>query len=245
MAALELFVLEWGVYPHRITLYLAEAGLLQSPHIKITVVIPDDMGKMSAPGKPPGSVPNLRLPDGTFIMQSTAILEYLDEIITRPDPEQSWQKEISLAAGGRSLLGSTAKERALTRDMLSDADEATIMFTYAAHKGSKLFETFEETSAVASRLTMEQCRARLTALDKAYEKLGRIGERQANVCDCVLFSLLEFADKVYGLDLCAQANLPSLRAFYEDFGKRPSARDTAAEGPKMICDLARQWIAEA
>ncbi|MBP0623184.1 glutathione S-transferase family protein [Cupriavidus consociatus] len=46
-----------------------------------------------------GEVPALRLDDGRVLTEITAICEYLDEV----------------AKGGRSLLGETAEERALTR----------------------------------------------------------------------------------------------------------------------------------
>ncbi|KAB8073509.1 hypothetical protein BDV29DRAFT_157492 [Aspergillus leporis] len=73
----ELFVLACGVHPRRILLYLAEKGLFPSLVINTTPVQITEHG-FDAPGKPPGSVPILRLPNGIAIKQLIAILNYFE-----------------------------------------------------------------------------------------------------------------------------------------------------------------------
>lgn len=226
-APLELFVFPWGVYPRRILLYLAEKGLAGHPHIRITQV--DIADNMSAPGKPPGSVPMLRLPDGSFIKQSVAILDYLEDVCDAPDPSQPWQAELSASATTGSMRGDTAARRARAREILALADEACSYFGLAAHKGSRIFVGLEETDPKASRLAMDYCRKRMGQLEEYYAEempLLEEGRRGVTFADCVLFSLISFAHGLYGVDLCSgpAGELPSLARCARWFGKRASAK---------------------
>ncbi|KAL8377117.1 hypothetical protein RB595_007997 [Gaeumannomyces hyphopodioides] len=227
-APLELFVFPWGVYPRRILLYLAEKGLAGHPHIKITQV--DIANQMSALGKPPGSVPVLRLPDGSFIKQSVAILEYLEDVCDAPDPSQPWQAELAAAATAGSMRGGeTAACRARAREILALADEANSYFGLAAHKGARVFVGVEETDLKASRLAMEYCRKAMGLLEPYYADelpLLERGTRGVAIADCVVFSLVSFAEGLYDVDLCSgpAGELPSLARFAQWFGKRESAK---------------------
>jgi glutathione S-transferase len=133
---LELYVLPWGLYPRRVLLYLTAKSLLSSPLLKITPVAPLPTG-MTAPGKPPGSVPILRLPDGTFIKQSLAIIEFFEDICENPNPSKDWQVEIAKTANQEaSMRGRTAEEKSRTREVLGLVDEASSQFSFACHKGT-------------------------------------------------------------------------------------------------------------
>jgi glutathione S-transferase len=133
---LELYVLSWGLYPRRVLLYLTQKSLLSSPLIKITPVAPLPTG-MTAPGKPPGSVPMLRLPDGTFIKQSLAIIEFFEDVCENPDLAKDWQVELARSANREaSMRGRTAEEKACTREVLGLVDEASSQFSFACHKGT-------------------------------------------------------------------------------------------------------------
>jgi glutathione S-transferase len=167
-----------------------------------------------------------------------------------------------------SLRGNTPEERARVNDLLSAVDEASTLFCFAAHKGSQLFVPLEETDKNAARLIMERCRAILKVIDGYYDtdgvfeinprpqspshnqKTANHGtdvkgyERGATVPDCVLFALLEFADKIYGIDFFESGNLPHLRAFHERFGRRSSA-EMKMEDWKLVegwAPIARQWL---
>ena len=135
-AQLELYVLPWGLYPRRVLLYLTPKNLLSSPLIEITPVAPLPTG-MTAPGKPPGSVPILRLPDGTFIKQSLAIIEFFEDVCENPNPAKEWQIELARSANRESSMrGRTAAEKARTREVLGLVDEASSQFSFACHKGT-------------------------------------------------------------------------------------------------------------
>jgi glutathione S-transferase len=241
--SLELYVLPWGIYPRRILLYLSEKGLESSPAIKITPVTLTSTS-MEAPGKPPGSVPILALPDGTFIKQSVAILEYLEDLCDDPDPAQDWQMQFAASALNKtSMRGETPQEKARTREMLALADEASSHFGFACHKGTALFVPREQTSALAAKLALESCKKALKLLEENYF-FAEDGELTCcTIAHCVLYSLLQFARELYGVDLLCGPELPALRAFYDGFRERDGARRRGEERyPEEIRKLACHWL---
>ncbi|KAG9256504.1 uncharacterized protein F5Z01DRAFT_634088 [Emericellopsis atlantica] len=240
-----LYTLTWGVYPRRVLIYLAEKGLSHSPHIDVVPCDISETGTLIAEGKPPGTVPILSLPDGSFIKQSVAIIDYFEDICAQPDPAQPWQKELADSANRRTnMRGTTAEERARHRDMVILADEVTSLFGFACHKGTALFVTLETTNALTAKLALELCTKNLRLLDRYYaegaEKEG--AERSVMVVDCVLFSTLHFARNMYNLDLLDDAELSHLRSFYLDFGKRDSVQVGEHFYPDELRKLASQWL---
>ncbi|KAI5864802.1 hypothetical protein GGS23DRAFT_561866 [Durotheca rogersii] len=249
MAYLELFALTWSLYPRRVLIYLHEKGLLPSPHIKVTPVT-NVFGtrKMVAPGKPPGTVPILVLPDGSLIKQSIAILEYFEELCD--NPQEDWQKEIAATAKRSSMMGRDARARATTREVLQLADEATSFFTFACRTGTKLAERMGPTNAVAARMTMEYVWQAMRLLEAYYEGAdarvaGSDSDETATaitIADCVLFSLLQFSKGLYGRDIVAEIELPNLRKFYDAFSQRESAKIPADFYPRELTEVAQVWL---
>ncbi|KAF3057212.1 hypothetical protein GL218_06147 [Daldinia childiae] len=242
MAHLELFLFTWGLYPRRILIYLHEKGLFNSPHIKVTQVTISATAEMIAPGKPKGTVPILVLPDGTFIKQSVAILDYLEDICDKP--EEAWQQDIASAAK-TSMRGSNARGRATIREILALVDEATSMFGFACHKGSKLFLEIEPTNSAASSMAMGIVRRNMKLLEPYYE--GRFeGDsseaEKVTIADCVFFSFLQFSRELYGVDLVADSELRNLRRFYVTFKERESAKIPEDFYPLYIKELAPIWL---
>ena len=244
-APLELFVLEWGIYPRRATIYLSEKGLLDSKYIKITPASVTAEGKLEAPGKPPGTMPILVLPDGQAITQSLAIIEYFEDIIE--NPQEAWQKELVASMPPektRSMRGKQNDhlERARVREMLAIADEVTSLSTFGLHKGSKLFEAMEPTSAEASRLAFAHCERNLGLLEQYYGGFEERMEKESgpNIVDCMFFSILQFMKVLYGKDLIA--GRPNLVKFYETFKERDSARIPEGYYPEIVSVLAPQWL---
>jgi glutathione S-transferase len=243
-AQLELYVLPWGLYPRRVLLYLTQEALLSSPLIKITPVAPAPTG-MTAPGKPPGSVPILRLPDGPFIKQSLAIIEFFEDVCESPDPAREWQVELARTANREaSMRGRTPEEKARTREVLSLVDEASSQFSFACHKGTALFVPLEKTNALASELAMEYCKKTLRLVEENYAtELSRsIDNGRVSIADCVLYSLLQFSEGVYGVDLLSGPELPVLRRLREMLRSRSWVGLEEAECPKEIRSLASQWL---
>ncbi|CAG9936200.1 unnamed protein product [Clonostachys rosea f. rosea IK726] len=244
-ANMDLYVLPATYYPRRVLIYLYEKGLINSAHINVIPVEISQTGQMAAPGKPPGSVPILRLPDGTLIKQSLAILEYFEDICDHP--KDQWQKDLFKGTNCNSMRGATAEARARIREIMGLADEASSQFGFACHKGSKLFVPIEETNADAGRLAMEYCRKTLSTIEKYYEEDDRLQSEvfpEMNIADCVLFALLEFASGVYGVDFFANGQLPNLQRFSQMVGKRGSARipEEAWKQIEGVRIMGRQWL---
>ncbi|KAL2683315.1 hypothetical protein Neosp_007785 [[Neocosmospora] mangrovei] len=237
-APLELFVLPWGVYPRRVLLYLSEKGIISSPLIKITPVTITRQGMSTPDGKPPGTVPMLKLPDGTFIKESVAILEYFEDICA--DPQNDWQKELAKGAVTSSMRGETPEQKARIRDMLGLSGEACNYFGFACHKGTALFALSEATNAHAAKLSLEYCSKTLTHLSEYYEGDNLEDGRQVTIADCVLYSMLHFAKDLYGLHLVD--DLPNLQRFYGAFEKRESAQVKEDHFPQEMKELACQWL---
>lgn len=223
-------------------IYLHEKGLFDSPHIKVTPVTISPNGEMIAPGKPKGTVPVLALPDGTFIKQSLAILDYLEDICD--NPQEEWQKDLT-ARAKPSMRGGSSRERATTREIIALADEAASLFGFACHKGTKLFATREPADPSAARFAMAWVKKNLKLLEAYYE--GRFegddsdGD-EVTVADCVLFSLLQFAKELYAQDLVADAEFLNLRRFYNVFKEKESARIPEDFYPREFKELACVWL---
>ncbi|KAH8652784.1 hypothetical protein BGZ60DRAFT_519932 [Tricladium varicosporioides] len=249
---LELFILTGGLYPRRVMIYLHEKGLLppldppsssppnlpttpkpvQNSYFNLKVTPCSQKGlTMIAPGKPPGSLPILKIAEGRFIKQSVAIIFYLEELLSPSSPLSSPNpKNLEF----KSMRGETAEEKARNLEVLGLADEATSLFGLACHKGSAMFVLLEETDAKASRLALEGCEKALGVLERDYygddlrflesRTEGRDGDMEVEVtiADIILFTLLQFAQIMYKKDL--SASHPGLKRFYEAFGKRESAR---------------------
>ncbi|KFY58841.1 hypothetical protein V496_05937 [Pseudogymnoascus sp. VKM F-4515 (FW-2607)] len=241
--SLELYVLDFGVYPRRVVIYLGEKGLLDSGMIKIT---PVDM-QSGAPGKPDGTTPILRLPDGSFIKQSIAILEYFEDICD--NPREEWQKKLASYSKQPNMRGHSAEDRARMRSILGLADEAMALFGFACHKGSRLFETLEPSSPDGAQMAMEWTAKNLKLIETYYDGDVRFGTGggasttgASTIADCVLFSLLQFSNNLYSRDLLEDPQLPALKRFYDNFKERKSAAVPKDLYPAQFSQLASQWI---
>jgi glutathione S-transferase len=236
--SLELYVLEFGVYPRRVVIYLKEKGLLDSGMIKIT---PVDLQGV-APGKPKGTSPMLRLPDGTFIKQSIAILEYFEDICQ--DPQQEWQHKLASYSKQPTMRGQSAEERARMRSIMGLAEEAMIYFGFACHKGSRVFETVEPSCPEGAKMSMESSKKDLKLIETYLEGDTRFDTDGGipTIADCILFSFLQFTNNFYSFNILAGSDLPNLERFYENFGRRESTKIASEVYPEFLKDLARQWL---
>jgi glutathione S-transferase len=99
------------------------------------------------------------------------------------------------------------------------------MFGFACQKGTILFVSLGTKHAVTEKFAIGCCKKKLKPLeqyyaeDKQQQNCGRF-----TIAECVLYSLLRFAKDMYNVHLLAEPELPSLRRFYEVYGRRDSAR---------------------
>lgn len=230
-----LWVLPWGLYPRRITIYLKEKGIIDDFDI-VPVNITQD-GQEPAPGKPVGSMPILEIQpptlnkdgtakdDGHYIFQSRAILEFLEDTYG-PDSRPEM----------RDMRGSTPEDRAKVREMMDVLEEGVSFFGFYVHNASKLFEGMEEQSAEAARKGKERMERMFDLLESMAERDGpwlASKETGPTILDCVALATVQFAREVYQVDLVSGRE--RLRKMCEAFELREGSR---MEGfPAMIRDL--------
>ncbi len=155
---------------------------------------------------PFGTLPALRLDDGSVLSEITAICEYLEEI--RPTP---------------SLIGSTAAERAQTRMLVRRIDlnyieNVTSGFRYS--QGQKLFTgRMRLIPQAADNLKLKAADA-LALLDTQLSGRPYVCGERMTLADIMLFVFLDFAAQVRQP---FNPGLASIAALYERMKSRPSA----------------------
>jgi glutathione S-transferase len=102
----------------------------------------------------------------------------------------------------------------------------------------------EKTNALASELAMEFCKKTLRLVEENYAaELSRsIDNERVSIADCVLYSLLQFSEGVYGIDLLSGPELPVLRRLRGMLRSRSWDGLKEAECPEQIRSLASQWL---
>ena len=214
--SMTLYELEWGLYPRRVGIYLAEKGITDINRIAFDLLAgwpPPELERRS----PLAAVPILRTENGTPIRSSIAILEYLEERFPSPD-----------------MLGATPELRARTRELVAVIDEAALQFGIWCHKGSPAFAGREEQSREAGTIAADAYNGRLRMLGTlAGETPGTfLAGDGVTIADCIAMATLQFAEKLYGVPLpegCAV-----LRDWYDMFGKRPSAAAPSYPEPLLV-----------
>lgn len=186
----KIWVLPWGLYPRRVTIYLAEKGIADKFD-----VIPVDItaNGLEKEGKPQGTVPILEIEPpasgrpGRYIFQSTAILEYLED---------------AYGAEGPDMRGPTPEARARVRECTDMLNEATTWLVLYVKHGSSLYAARQNQDVGAARAGLEQMHKALSLLEKLADADGPflVGQSPMTV-DCILAATVQFAQTVYGIDM--------------------------------------------
>ncbi|MBH0012664.1 glutathione S-transferase [Pseudoalteromonas sp. NZS100_1] len=154
---------------------------------------------------PSAGVPVLELDDGTFISESTAITEYIDT-----------------AFEGPSLMGETAKERAVINMMQKRAESMVLdaVATYFHHATDGLGPELETYQNVAwGEKQGEKARQGFSYFNDVLAQSAFVGGEQFSIADITLYAGLVFA----GFAQIAIPNeLTHLVAWQEKVAKRPS-----------------------
>ena len=191
----------------RVTIYLAEKGI-ELDRIEVNLSAKEQKSPEFLKKNPLGKVPVLELDNGTFLPESAAIIEYLEEI--HPNPP---------------MIGETAEERADVRASERIASDVFIRLAYVllhSHPSvPKNRPGFIQIPQIAEALQ--------ESVDQLLDQLEiRIADREflagqhPTIADCTLFALLEAAYPAFEYELPERC--PRLRAWYERFSKRPSAK---------------------
>jgi|TARA_B100000315_G_scaffold237645_1_gene254611 glutathione S-transferase len=205
---MKLYMVPLAPNPTKVMLYIAErAGLGVNMDIE-QIVVNTVKGRHKEPEhlarNPFGTVPTLELDDGYYIVESLAIIEYLEDKF----PEQT-------------LLTGTAERRGKARDVerIIDLRLAGPMGAYGHAVNSPLGYPRDDQKAAQLVDAMQ------TPLDYLEDLLsdGRsllLGE-QASIADCTLQASLQFVRYV---EADVFGDRPLLRAWDERYRARPAAQ---------------------
>lgn len=189
--------------PRKLRVYCAEKGL-SLPYQTVDIMTGENRQPEFAKKNPLMGLPVLELDDGTYLTESLAIMEYLEEL--HPDPP---------------MIGSNPVERARIREA-----ERICEIGVMASIGT----IFQNTSPFfAGRIkqsadTAENSRGRLaqvlTVLDSRIGSNRFVAGSRPSIADCTLIAAFGFA-AFAGVEFDpAQKNVSR---WYADFQKRPSA----------------------
>jgi glutathione S-transferase len=193
--------------PRRVTIYMAEKGIECDI---VTVDMRAGVGRTPEflRKNPNGTVPVLELDDGSYLPDSSAIIEYLEELF--PDPP---------------MLGMTSAERAqirATERMATEFQTRNGLWSVNSHPSwPQRRPDFVQYPDVATFLAPGRDRS-LEALE------ARIGESEflcgsrPTVADCGLFAAVDTINRLTDYEI--PETVPRLRAWFERFRKRPSAQ---------------------
>jgi glutathione S-transferase len=200
----KLYSNETGANCRRVAIYLKEKGLsLEIQYMNLS------SGELKTPEfrkvNPAGLVPVLELDDGTYIPESTAIIEYLEEIHPKP-----------------CLIGQTPVQRARVRAIEMVASDLGVLTIAAAQHSHPMFATrLAQVPAVAAALQKSVDEHMQTLETHLGDKPYLLGS-DVTIADIVLFPLFQTCRE--RLKLPYAEGFPKLLAWYARFSERPSAK---------------------
>jgi glutathione S-transferase len=95
-----------------------------------------------------------------------------------------------------------------------------------------------------ARIAIDLCKKSLARLEDYYNERFRQAtlSNVITVANCILFSLLQFAKLLYGIDLTMA--FPNLKRFYEWFETRDSAQPEGLLCDESLKNIASHWLQE-
>jgi glutathione S-transferase len=209
---MKLYVFPIAPSPTRVRLYLAEKRAAGGRPELSEVQVDLRSGEQKAPAhlarNPLGRLPVLELPDGSFLTESLAIIEYLEE--RWPEPP---------------LIGRTPEQRARVRELERIAEHAVLgpiaRIVHATRSPLGLPPSPE--LARAGRAALPEGLARLDGV-LADGRPFLAGERPT-IADCTLAAAFQFAR--FG-EVEGPAGYAQLERWDEGYRTRPAARSVLA-----------------
>lgn len=234
-------------FPRRVIIYLREKGI---PSSLITIVHVSDPPENkvvggSYPPKPEGSLPILVIPNDdtgepTYIRQSIAIMNYIDEVCD--NGVQGFPRS------PYPMRGADILSRARVTELLSLADECTIAWnpvrTFGSGAGTMSIPEASNEMLRWIKRTLQTIERYIQ--DEDFTALRQGGKRGPNMAEIILYQFLEFTRDCYGRDMGRGSGeevvdvygrrtkeaFPKIEEFFAAFGSRESAKRDPAMGEK-------------
>jgi glutathione S-transferase len=203
--SMKLYGAHMAANPRRVKIYLAEKGLTAVEQVDLQPPYDEIRSESFLSKNPAGRIPVLELDDGTWLPESGAIIEYLEELFPEPN-----------------MLGSTPQDRAATRAFDRMTHDLFIwMRTYFPHK-------FERPWAAGAPRYPQVVEVLEPTIERALNNIDiRIGDNlfltnseRPMICDCHLYALMSAGGK-FGWEI--PDRFTRLKGWYARFSERPSA----------------------
>lgn len=190
--------------PRRVHLYLAEKGI-EVERVPVNLLGGETRSAEFCAKNPMGTVPVLELPDGTFVSESLAIIEYFEEL--HPEP---------------TMLGRTPVERLRTRELDRMCEFGVFMrIAQVLQNTHPYFAANVKQSPEAAEMGSRSLERALDVIETRFGDAPFLLGDSPWIPDCTLFAGLSFAFSM-GLKLNFDVR-PKLRRFNDAFRQRPSA----------------------
>lgn len=191
--------------PRCLRMFLLEKGLTL-PAVTVDVFAGDNRRPPFLSLNPAGQTPALQCDDGTLLAESVAIAEYLEELHPAP-----------------ALIGSSAAERAQTRQWWRRVELNVTEFIHNAYHYAEGLERFEPRIPVAPEAAVGLKRVaqdRLTWLDAMFGDGPYLCGPRFSAADIWLYVWLDFGRTVRQP---FDRRLPHLAPWFDRVAERPSA----------------------
>jgi glutathione S-transferase len=206
--------------PRRVKIYIAEKGL--EGVIEQIDFAPPAAEKLKTPEflakNPAGKIPLLELDDGTYISESAAIIEYLEELYPNPP-----------------MIGTTPEERAKVRSVERVvADQSVLCRLYYLHMGPSFLQSSRGFAWVPEVLVAikPDYDNNLHTLDVRMGENPFLAGAKPTVADCHLYAMMSAG--VEKFNYVIPDDFPGIQRWYENFSKRPSASAGNIGGPGYV-----------
>ncbi len=204
---MKLYGARMSANARRVKVYLIEKGI-SLEQVDFEIPYSEMNTEAFAQKSPTLRIPVLELDDGSSIVESIAIIEYLEELYPEPN-----------------MLGATPEERAFTRMMSSIVTDLVLPIgTYVRHRG--VDPGFLESRGL--RRYPEMAEFFLGTVNRglgAFETLMGDNEfltgNRPMIPDCHAYAILQACVEKFDYEFTDR--VPRLAAWYERFSTRPSA----------------------
>lgn len=192
-----------GTNPRRVTIYLAEKGIALE-----RVQVDWEAGELQSEAflakNPAGKIPVLELDDGSFLPESAAIVEYLEE--RYPEPP---------------MIGATPEQRARNRALERMANDLIVKAGLCMQHSHAFFAAWVQQVPEVANALHPDVEESLRVLDIHLGDAPFFGGDRPSIADCSLFAMFQASREK--LDYHIGAGHARLEAWYGRFAARPSA----------------------
>jgi glutathione S-transferase len=187
--------------PRRVTIYLAEKGIELE---RVEVTQSEIKSERFLAMNPAGRVPVLELEDGTYLSESAAIVEYLEEL--HPDPP---------------MIGTNPATRGRVRALERIGNDLIVRTGLWLARSLTPPVPLAVTQAALAESLRPSVDELLLVLEKHIGARPFLAGEAPTIADCTLFPLFQTCRTRFGLPFGSE--YPRLDAWYARFADRPSA----------------------